>query len=224
MNLSATQIEDIVRVVVERLRAGVVAPSVQVAPAKAIEPSCIVPTAGEVHISERVITLESLKVQLGSAKTIVVHPRAVVTPAVKDLLRQQSIRLVRQLPSVNVKATGPAPLLLVTSESRYPVLSKRVCSQQATTIAASDTASAASAIIQYLDEGKLGAIWCSNTPFASVATTYGQAGLRAMQLLDISDLPRAIEQARPNVLILDCRTWNAPAVANLVRNWYRSLR
>ncbi len=218
MNLTATQIEDIVRVVVERLRVGVAAPSIQVAPPKAAEP-----TVGEVHLSDRVITLESLKDQLSGAKSIVVHPKAVVTPAVKDLLRQQSIRLVRQLPNATSKTTKPAPLMLVTSDKQHSMLSKRICSQQATTIAASDAATTASVIGQNLAAGKLGAVWCSDQPFASVAATYGHASLRAIQLFDLQGLSQAIEQAQPNVLVLDCRKWNAPSIANLVGNWYRSI-
>jgi hypothetical protein len=143
---------------------------------------------------------------------------------VRDLLRQRSIRLARQLPSATLQGAPPAPLLLVASEAQHSVLSKRVCSQQATTIVANEAASTASAIDQHLAHGKLGAVWCSDTPFASVAATYGRASLRAILLSDLQDLPRAIEQAQPNVLILDCRTWNPPAIANLVRNWYRSLR
>jgi hypothetical protein len=223
MNLTATQIEDIVRVVVQRLRAGVVAPSVPMTPIQTPAPiKTPESSSGDVHLSDRVITLESLQGQLG-AKTIVVHPKAVVTPAVKDLLRQQNIRLVRQLPTENAQATRPAPLLLVTNEAQHSAMSKRVCSQQATTIAASNAASAVSAIDQHLANGSSGAVWCSDTPFASVAATFGHASLRAMQLFNLQDLPRAIEQAQPNVLILDCHTWNAPAIMNLVRNWYRSL-
>jgi hypothetical protein len=216
MNLSATQIEDIVRVVVERLRTGVAAPAVQAAPDKIPEP-----VVGEVNLNERVITLESLNGKLSGTKSIVVHPKAVVTPAV---LRQQSIRLVRQLPRVAANASRPAPLLLVASEMHHSILSKRVCSKQATTLLASDPSSAASVIEQNLTDGKLGAVWCSDTPFASVAVTYGHSRLRAIQLSDLQDLPRAIEQAQPNVLILDCQKWNPPSIANLVSNWYRSLR
>lgn len=218
MNLTATQIEDIVRVVVERLRMDVAAPAVRVASSKIVEP-----TVGEVHLSDRVITLESLKGQLGGAKSIVVHPKAVVTPAVIDILRQQSIRLVRQLPNASAKAARPAPLMLITGDKQHSILSKRVCSQQATTIAASAVDSAVSLIAQNLATGKLGAVWCSDSPFASVAATYGHAGLRAIQLADLQDLPRAIEQAQPNVLVLDCRRWNPPAIANLVSTWFRRL-
>ena len=224
MYLTATQIEDIVRVVVERLRTSVAAPSIHTAPGKVMAPMTDAPSQGEVHLSDRVITLEACKDRLAGAQTVVVHPQAVVTPAVKDLLRQQSIRLVRQLPGSTAKAMQPAPLLLVTSEALYAMLSKRVCSQQATIVAAGDAVSAASDIAQNLSAGKLGAIWCSDTPFASVAATYGHARLRAMQLTSLRDLPRAINQAQPNLLILDCHTWTAPAIANLVRNWYRSLR
>ncbi len=218
MNLTATQIEDIVRVVVERLRAGVATPLVQASQTKIVEPM-----VGEVHLSDRVITLESLKEQLSGTKAVVVHPKAVVTPAVKDLLRQQNIRLVRQMPSAASKSLRPAPLLLVTNDKQHSLLSKRVCSQQATTITSSDAAATASAIGHNLADGKLGAVWCSDTPFTSVAATYGHANLRAMQLFDLQDLSRAIEQAQPNVLVLDCHRWNAPGIANLIGNWYRSL-
>jgi hypothetical protein len=143
---------------------------------------------------------------------------------VKDVLRQYSIRLVRQFPNATSKIATSAPLLLVTSEAQHPTLSQRVCSLQATTLAASDAAAIVFAIEQHLHDGKLGAVWCSDTPFASVAATYGHTSLRAMQLFDLQDLPRATEQAQPNVLILDGRAWNAPAVGNLVRNWFRSLR
>ena len=219
MSLTATQIEDIVRVVVERLRTGVAAPAVQVTQAKLAEP-----TVGEVHLSERVITLKSLEGKLSGAKSIVVHPKAVVTPAVKDTLRQQGIRLIRQLPNVASNASRPAPLLLLTSQSHQSILCKRVCSKQATTLLAGDPSNAVSVIEENLTAGKLGAVWCSEIPFASVAATFGNSRLRAMQLSDLQDLPRAIEQAQPNVLILDCQRWSSPSIANLVSNWYRSLR
>lgn len=218
MNLTATQIEDIVRVVVERLRADVAAPTVQAATPRSVEL-----TAGEVHLSDRVVTLESLKDKTSGTKSIVVHPKAVVTPAVKDFLRQQSIRLVRQLPMGTAKASRPAPLLLVTSERQHSIISKRVCSQQANTIAASDAASTAAVIGQNLTNGKRGAVWCTETPFACVAATYGHPNLRAIQLSDLQDFSSAIEQAQPNVLIVDCRKWNAPSIANLVRQWFGRL-
>jgi hypothetical protein len=219
MNLTATQIEDIVRVVVERLRSGVAATVVQTPQPKVAEP-----TVGEVHLSERVITLESLKDKLSGAKSIVVHPKAVVTPAVKDTLRQQGIRLVRQLPSIASSSVRPAPLLLLASESHHSMLSKRVCSKQATSVLAGELADAVLVIDQHLAEGKLGAVWCSPTPFACSAATYGNSRLRAVQLSELQDLPRAIEQAQPNVLIIDCHRWSPPSIANLVSNWYRSLR
>ena len=224
MNLTATQIEDIVRVVVQRLRAGVAAPPVPATPIVHPLANIIQPAAGEIRVSDRVVTLESVKDILVDTQAIVVHPKAVVTPAVVDELRKRNIRLVRQLPIQSTQSKRPAPLLLVTTQELLPALSRRVCSQQATTISAQDAVSTASQIEQNLSDGNFGAIWCSATPFASVAATYGHTRLRAMQLTDLRDLPRAIDQAQPNLLILDCQTWTAPAIANLVRNWYRSLR
>ncbi len=218
MNLTASQIENIVRVVVERLRTSVAAPAVYPTLEKVAEP-----VVGEVYLNDRVVTLESLRGHLSGTTTFAVHPKAVVTPAVKDVLRHQNIKLIRQLPSVK-KVGEPAPLLLVTSEPQLAVLSKRVCSQQADVIGAGDATKAVTAIRRELAVGKLGAVWCSDKPFVSIAATYGISDLRAMQLTDLRDLKPALEQAQPNVLILDSRAWHAAATANLVRDWYRSFR
>lgn len=227
MNLTAAQIEDIVRVVVQRLRSGdVAAPAVE-APGKTPASKGLArpaqPEVGELPLNERVITLASLKDRLSGVQALLVHPKAVVTPAVFDELRQRSIRLVRQLPAGNTAAPRTAPLLLVASRERLTAMGQRVCSKQAQSVAAENAERERATIEQHLADGKSGAVWCSATPFACLAATYGNAQLRAVQLSDLRDLPRALEQAQPNVLVLDCRQWTTPAITNLVRNWYRSL-
>ncbi len=135
MNLSSAQIEDIVRVVVQRLQTNAAAPEVQTT-AEPNSTAAIEAVAGEVRLDNRVITLDSLSGQLSGVRELVVHPKAVVTPAVKDELRQRGIRLVRRLPTAKSSANRSAPLLLVTDASHHAALSRAVCSQQATAVAA----------------------------------------------------------------------------------------
>jgi hypothetical protein len=51
---------------------------------------------GDLELKDRVVTMRSLDGQLSGVKRVVVSPRAVVTPAVLDELKQRDIALVRK--------------------------------------------------------------------------------------------------------------------------------
>jgi hypothetical protein len=90
MTFTEEQVEWIVMEVVRRLRAmggGV---------AVGERSSTTADAAHELRITERVITLRSVEGRLGNALRVVVQPRAVVTPAVKDELKQRKIELIRR--------------------------------------------------------------------------------------------------------------------------------
>jgi hypothetical protein len=53
-------------------------------------------TTAELSLSEKVVTLRSIEGRLAGVQRLVVARRAVVTPAVKDELKQRKIELVRQ--------------------------------------------------------------------------------------------------------------------------------
>ena len=50
----------------------------------------------ELAISDKVVTLETLRGRLAGVKRLVVGGRSIVTPAVKDELKDRSIELVRR--------------------------------------------------------------------------------------------------------------------------------
>ena len=52
--------------------------------------------AAELQLADKVITTRTIQGQLSGVKRLIVQPRAVVTPAVRDQLKQQNIELVRQ--------------------------------------------------------------------------------------------------------------------------------
>ena len=52
------------------------------------------PVGSELAITERVVTLRLLDGRLAGVNRLVVPPRAVITPAVKDELKQRQIELV----------------------------------------------------------------------------------------------------------------------------------
>lgn len=230
MNITAAQIEDIVRVVLQRLQSDAATP--QIVPALPSQKMDLQGEAkqdfqsavpGELRLTDRVITLDTLKGRWSGTQSVVIHPKAVVTPATLDELRTRNIRLVRQLPQSNLASRRKAPLLLVTTQSQLNLLGKRVCSQQAESLASDEIDTGLAAVSSHLAASGSGVVWCTETPFAAVAATYGKTW-RTVQLLDQRDLAPALQQAEPNVIVVDRRTWTEPAIANLIRNWYRSLR
>ncbi len=80
MTVTPEQLEWIVQEVIRRLQQEVGAP-----PA----------AASELRLSDRVVTLASVKDRLASVRRVVVAARSIVTPAVRDELNQRQIELVR---------------------------------------------------------------------------------------------------------------------------------
>ncbi len=82
MNLTAVQIEYIIREVVRRLTE-----MNQATPAT---------TGVELVLAERLVTLRDIEKRLAGIAKVSVGLRTVVTPSVRDLLRQKKIQLVRR--------------------------------------------------------------------------------------------------------------------------------
>lgn len=84
MTLNQEQLEWIVSEVVRRLLA---------ATANGAAPS---PAAGTLTLEERLVTLETLRGRLGGVSQLEVKPKAVVTPAVVDFLKECGVKLCRR--------------------------------------------------------------------------------------------------------------------------------
>lgn len=88
---------DIDRIVREVL-AELAKPGAHAAPATLAEkerPASAAPAAGETVVTDRVVTMESIGNRLKNTRRLVVAPGAVLTPAVRDVLRGSNITLVR---------------------------------------------------------------------------------------------------------------------------------
>jgi hypothetical protein len=87
MNLTAEQIEYIIREVVRRLTE-----MNQATPAT---------TGVELVLAERLVTLRDIEKRLTGIAKVSIGLRTVVTPSVRDLLRQKKIELVRRTTNSN---------------------------------------------------------------------------------------------------------------------------
>ena len=54
------------------------------------------PTTAELALNDKVITLRTVEGKLTGLTRLLVHPQAIVTPAVRDELKQRKIELIRQ--------------------------------------------------------------------------------------------------------------------------------
>ena len=81
MTFTEQQVETIVLEVLRRL--GLIESSQQI-------------TSSELSLTDRVVTMRSIEGRLAGIHRLPVGPRAVVTPAVKDELKQRHIELVRR--------------------------------------------------------------------------------------------------------------------------------
>jgi hypothetical protein len=83
MNVTPEQIEQIIREVLTRLlTAGATAP---------------VAAGNELALTERLVTLRDIEHRLSGVTKLSVAAKTVVTPSVRDLLRQKKIELVRRI-------------------------------------------------------------------------------------------------------------------------------
>jgi ribose 5-phosphate isomerase RpiB len=62
--------------------------------------------AGDVVVADRVVTLAGIGERLASARRLVVQPRAVVTPAVRDELRRRNVTLVVEKNTATATTAG----------------------------------------------------------------------------------------------------------------------
>ena len=83
MTLSQEQLEWIVSEVVRRLRAEVDNSAVSLDTTRAL------------RITERLVTLETMRGRLRGVDRVQIGPRAIMTPAVIDLLKENQVQLVR---------------------------------------------------------------------------------------------------------------------------------
>lgn len=234
MQPSTIDIEQIIRVVMQRLAA---AGDLMEGVAEMAEPAA---ESTELVIADRVVTTHLIEDHLSGKRTLRVGSRAVVTPAVLDLLRAKKIDLVResQSPSqrnsaVNVasangsggaasrSSSSIAPVLVCGSAVWFNSLTRHLCPRQAS-VAACEDSEAVQLVERHLGRGGQRGVWLTSRPFAAAATAQRSTEAVAVQLPSLADLPAALEQAQPQILIVDAPRWTVAAIGNLVRALARS--
>ncbi len=243
MSLPSQEIESIVRMVIDRLRDGLLTsgevtsatPTAIVSTAKTTTPAA--PTSpGTLVIEDSVITLQSLGDRLSGVTTLQVSKRSVVTPAVHDELRKRKIKLVRgttnaATPSTNTSSSNLAATNTTTNSSSKSAVTMNVIASDAKlkVVRGVNKLIAVQSIVDHVDTDKLASsltmgntrtLWCSALPFAAAVSLASQAPrLRSITLSQAADLQRAVREANPHVIVVDEKHWTSFQVARLVQAW-----
>lgn len=232
MSISSAEVDQIIRVVMQRLAVGrELVEGIQ----QMTGPQS---NATELAIDDRVVSLQSVAGLLAGKRSLRVHAKAIVTPAVLDLLREKKVALLRaveparvpigqSLPATagnNVSSGSPgrpAPVLVCGSAVWFESLKRHLCPKQARVESSEDTAVLGQARQHRATGGRV-TLWLTPKPFAAAASIHQDTDLTAIQLPSLLELTAALEQTQPDLVIIDARGWTVAAVGNLVRTLARA--
>jgi len=232
----SNDIEQIVRLVVQRLRADtLVVPSSQERTTNdgmALGVGQTKTCDGVLHLTSGVISLSEVQDRLSGIHTVQIGKKALVTPAVSDELRRRNVRLAR----VGERPTNNPRLRVQAAEADSP------SAHSFQLIASSDKLKTIIAVVKGIPvrarstdlttvelvqqilhdwQQDTRAVWCSLEPYAAAMAcmTGGQQRLRAIGLHHPAELIQAVGQCHPNVLVVDDRRWSGYQVARLIQSW-----
>lgn len=187
MNLSPLQIEQIVGEVVRRLRA--------------LQPAPVPTNANELVLSDAVVSVGLLDGKLTNVRKLVVRPKAVVTPAVRDELKKYGVVLERRAAAA-VVATVKL-LLAATNEAAAKELKlAAVCGERIESQATSSLGGTLREVARHVVSRKLPALILAAEPFAAVIEANRLEGVRAVMIERTEQIQQAQAEAKANLFVI----------------------
>lgn len=170
------------------------------------------PANGEVVVDSLVVTMDFVAGRLEAARRLVVPPRAVVTPAVRDELRRRNVTLVRAAAAPSQRLTLSRLVLVAARTKRDPAALVRALGQEGVQV----EQHAADCLIAATDQlagelakpDTLGLLWTRYTaPGLCLANRH--PGVRAVLGTDVPATGAAVAAVGANLLVLDPVTGTA---------------
>jgi hypothetical protein len=241
MNLDSAAIDRIVQEVVRRLAALDLSPMPSAAPNGKSE-KVETDSRETLRLTERMIAWRTLEDRLVGVKTIEVLPNAVVTPLVRDLLKERRIRLDVVRPgaskekqssssSANRSSAGEAPVLWVgcdreTFEAHPHHVRGLVKDVEQEFLAEKSLLdqgfSALSQLFAAKPQGRTLRLWFTDRMAEAVCQANRHAHVRATWANDPEEAARNVTALRPNVLILPPARFSSWQVRQVVAAWTAS--
>ena len=223
MNVTADELERIVRDVMARL-AGERLPVAKVESAVKVEAATKkeAPAANELVLEARVVSLAEVQGRLAGMARVSVAERAIVTPAVRDLLREKKVPLVRR--AAGAKAGAARRTIVVAAAETKVELGGLVRDLRSAGCKVEQLAQAGLvAAVRELGEevAKSGAVGLLVTeePEAAVVALNRRSGVRAVGGEDAAAIQRSAKAVGANVYVvrgsriggMQMKRWLVPA-------------
>ncbi len=214
-----SDIERVVREVLAELKRAPASAPQEPAPALASKPA-----NGELVLSTRLVTMDDIGDKLGGVRRVVVGPQAVVTPAVRDALRQRDIELSRATPA---KGQSAKPLRLVVVAARTKMDPKLLagslqgegikaeCRKTDCILAATDQLAA--------ELAKGDALGILLTPHTTAAMCLANrlAGVRAVLASNAGNIEADLSAIGANLLVADPQSVSLFKLSRMAGDFYR---
>lgn len=235
MSTDANQIELLVREVLARIAQET---KTEVGVASSAAP----PTrsSDELELMANVISTQSLEGKLKGIKSVRIRQQAVITPAARDLLRAAKVTLVRGVNSrsanennaplgseavpqgAKVAQVRPAALALLVPEKWVEIFKKQLCPRRAlVTQADKETEQVVSRLQMAMSSGhRLGVIVAENS--FELNMLINRSGWRGVRIASWGDFQLALQEAAPDVWVLDSRLLKIPAITNICNRIYEN--
>ena len=155
-------------------------------------------------IAERVVSLATIGERLAGKKRLLVQPKAVVTPAVRDELRKRGVRLERT--TETERSPTCSSKLMVTIGCSSPAAERLAAQARQSgcdTNQCSDAQAATKKIGQHLREDGATAVWLSNTPLLAQTLANRDGSIRACVAHNVTEVQSAITAIGTNLVVVD---------------------
>ncbi len=231
--MTNAEIESIVRRVLSEMLAGG-SSSAPKATTDTVDSSSIL------RLQQKLITLASIPRDLVGIREIHISTRAVVTPAVRDLLKNASTTIIRgsaakpnsettettslsSLPSLKSLSSLP-PLIIAGSTSFIPAIMRTICPRQAKILPQSqDDAAALREATIGIRSGHRAAVILGSSAHAIAWQAGRDEKLRPVVISQWAHLAETLAEVPTNLVILSTKYWNAPAASNVIRAFYKHI-
>lgn len=174
--------------------------------------------AGDVIVSDRVVTLAGVGERLASARRLLVPPRAVVTPAVQDELRRRKIALVFE-EARSAPAAAAATAVVAVLGSRIdpaPVIEELNRAQVAVDLRRFECLiKATDELAGRLAAGNCSGILLSNYPAVALCLANRHGRVRAIVASDASQTAADAASVGANLLVIQPRSMTEDALRRI---------
>jgi len=216
-------IEHIVSLVVDRLIGPDTthAPTGQPIPQKYAQPATTQPknnnqSAANLVLSERLITLETLRNRLKGIASVQVTPRAIVTPAVRDELKDRGVSLVIADDAPTASPLSKLAVLACGEPSDLSAWKALVSIQQET-----DHHRAVTRVANLTRQSGLAVLLCKDAA-AAACLANRNSGIRALAAPATSGLESAMRAIGANLVIVDPATLAGGGIEDFLTTVARS--